>query len=287
MALFEQRQSTDRERRVPGATRRTRALSVTAVENDFVEGSTRSSRRSTTSPSVRRSIPAASRRSSGWTSSRASACSRSASAPASTCRCIRATARSPASTCRASMLEKARERVARKGVAQRPAAADGRRRPQVRRQLLRHRLRAVLISVVPDPVAVAREMRRVCRPGGRIIFLNHFLSPNPLLVAHRAADLAVHHSHRLQVRPRPAGVPRPGRPEAGVDREGEHPADLVARDLRQVVNPGSARLPAASCLAFSFQFCQLELPLEAGIAVSERLLQRLRLRREQLRAVAR
>jgi phosphatidylethanolamine/phosphatidyl-N-methylethanolamine N-methyltransferase len=38
-----------------------------------------------------------------------------------------------------------------------------------------------LISVVPDPVKVAREMRRVCRPGGRIIFLNHFLSPNALL----------------------------------------------------------------------------------------------------------
>lgn len=38
-----------------------------------------------------------------------------------------------------------------------------------------------LISVVPDPVKVACEMRRVCRPGGRIIFLNHFLSPNPLL----------------------------------------------------------------------------------------------------------
>jgi phosphatidylethanolamine/phosphatidyl-N-methylethanolamine N-methyltransferase len=38
-----------------------------------------------------------------------------------------------------------------------------------------------LISVVPDPVKVAQDMRRVCRPGGRIIFLNHFLSPNPIL----------------------------------------------------------------------------------------------------------
>ncbi|MEN3338017.1 MAG: phosphatidylethanolamine/phosphatidyl-N-methylethanolamine N-methyltransferase [Acidobacteriota bacterium] len=38
-----------------------------------------------------------------------------------------------------------------------------------------------LISVVPDPVRVAQEMRRVCRAGGRIIILNHFLSPNALL----------------------------------------------------------------------------------------------------------
>lgn len=38
-----------------------------------------------------------------------------------------------------------------------------------------------VISVVPDPVRVAREMRRVCRPGGRIIVLNHFLSPNAIL----------------------------------------------------------------------------------------------------------
>ena len=38
-----------------------------------------------------------------------------------------------------------------------------------------------VISVVPDPIAVAREMWRVCRPGGRIVFLSHFRSPNPLL----------------------------------------------------------------------------------------------------------
>jgi phosphatidylethanolamine/phosphatidyl-N-methylethanolamine N-methyltransferase len=38
-----------------------------------------------------------------------------------------------------------------------------------------------LISVVPDPVKVAREMRRVCKPGGRIVILNHFLSANPVV----------------------------------------------------------------------------------------------------------
>ena len=38
-----------------------------------------------------------------------------------------------------------------------------------------------LISVVPDPVKVALEMRRVCKPGGRIVILNHFKSDNPVL----------------------------------------------------------------------------------------------------------
>lgn len=30
------------------------------------------------------------------------------------------------------------------------------------------------INVVPDPLAVGRELVRVCRPGGRIVMLNHF-----------------------------------------------------------------------------------------------------------------
>ena len=31
-----------------------------------------------------------------------------------------------------------------------------------------------VINVVSDPVRVAREMLRVCRPGGRLVLLNHF-----------------------------------------------------------------------------------------------------------------
>jgi phosphatidylethanolamine/phosphatidyl-N-methylethanolamine N-methyltransferase len=38
-----------------------------------------------------------------------------------------------------------------------------------------------VISVVPDPEKVMAEMMRVCRPGGRVVVVNHFLSGNPLL----------------------------------------------------------------------------------------------------------
>jgi phosphatidylethanolamine/phosphatidyl-N-methylethanolamine N-methyltransferase len=40
---------------------------------------------------------------------------------------------------------------------------------------------AYVISVVPDPLAVLSEMRRVCRVGGHIVLVNHFLSDIPFL----------------------------------------------------------------------------------------------------------
>ncbi len=80
-----------------------------------------------------------------------------------------------------SMLEKARERVARKAIRSvrllQMDAAD----LKFADDSFDIVYAPYLISVVPDPVQVAREMRRVCRPGGRIIFLNHFLSPNAVL----------------------------------------------------------------------------------------------------------
>jgi phosphatidylethanolamine/phosphatidyl-N-methylethanolamine N-methyltransferase len=38
-----------------------------------------------------------------------------------------------------------------------------------------------VISVVPDPVQVVWEMQRVCKPGGKFVILNHFRSPNRLM----------------------------------------------------------------------------------------------------------
>src|SRR5688500_12346957 len=80
-----------------------------------------------------------------------------------------------------SMLEKARERAARKGLRnmrllQMDAGdlkfADG---------SFDIVYAPYQISVVPDPVKVAQALSRVCRPGGRIILQHHFLRPTPTL----------------------------------------------------------------------------------------------------------
>ncbi|MGH7814617.1 MAG: class I SAM-dependent methyltransferase [Candidatus Binataceae bacterium] len=38
-----------------------------------------------------------------------------------------------------------------------------------------------VISVVPEPARMMAEMVRVCKPGGRIVIVNHFSSPNPVV----------------------------------------------------------------------------------------------------------
>ncbi|MBI3127015.1 MAG: methyltransferase domain-containing protein [Candidatus Tectomicrobia bacterium] len=38
-----------------------------------------------------------------------------------------------------------------------------------------------VVSAAPDPHKVVSEICRVCKPGGRIVFINHFKSQNPIL----------------------------------------------------------------------------------------------------------
>jgi phosphatidylethanolamine/phosphatidyl-N-methylethanolamine N-methyltransferase len=77
-----------------------------------------------------------------------------------------------------SMLEKARERFLRKGV-------NNCRLHEMDASALTFAddtfdivYAPYVISVVSDPIAVVHEMFRVCRPGGKVIILNHFRSKN-------------------------------------------------------------------------------------------------------------
>jgi phosphatidylethanolamine/phosphatidyl-N-methylethanolamine N-methyltransferase len=80
-----------------------------------------------------------------------------------------------------SMLDKARERVARKDIRNVRLLEMDAASLTFADDSFDIVYAPYLVSVVPDPVRVAREMRRVCRPGGRIVILNHFRSPNFLL----------------------------------------------------------------------------------------------------------
>jgi phosphatidylethanolamine/phosphatidyl-N-methylethanolamine N-methyltransferase len=180
MALFDRKDSTEDEL-VSGSDAGTRALSVAAVENDFVEGVYDKLARfydlifgPTLHPGRLRAIQRMDIQPGERVLEVGVGTGINLSLYPQDCQVIGIDFSS-------SMLEKARERVARKEI-------DSVRLLQMDAADLKFADDAFdivyapyLISVVPDPVKVAREMSRVCRRGGRIIFLNHFLSPNPIL----------------------------------------------------------------------------------------------------------
>jgi phosphatidylethanolamine/phosphatidyl-N-methylethanolamine N-methyltransferase len=82
-----------------------------------------------------------------------------------------------------SMLEKARERVARKGIRNLRLLEMDAADLKFADASFDIVYAPYVISVVPDPISAVREMRRVCRVGGHIVILNHFRSANPLLAS--------------------------------------------------------------------------------------------------------
>lgn len=79
------------------------------------------------------------------------------------------------------MLDKGRERVRKHGLRH----VELRRMDASRMQFPDASFDAVfaayVITAVPQPRQVLAEMMRVCRPGGRIVLLNHFSNGNPLI----------------------------------------------------------------------------------------------------------
>ncbi len=73
------------------------------------------------------------------------------------------------------MLDRARARVAARAPGQRGGAAGGRRRgDRVRDGQFDIAVAMFVASVVPNPRRLLDEMRRVVKPGGTLLFVNHF-----------------------------------------------------------------------------------------------------------------
>ena len=83
----------------------------------------------------------------------------------------------------AEMLQKARERSKELGLTNVTLGLMDASNLEFLDSAFDHVLATYVISAVPDPVKTLVEMRRVCRPKGHLVILNHFRSENPLLGA--------------------------------------------------------------------------------------------------------
>lgn len=181
MALFERRESDRTQEYFSSLDAASRALSVTAVENDFVEdvyGKLASVYDWTFGPTLHpgrlRAIQRMGLRPGDHILEVGVGTGINASLYPRECTVTGVDFSS-------SMLEKARDRIARKGMTNVRLLEMDAAALKFADNSFDIVYASYVISVVPDPVQVAAEMRRVCRPGGRIIFLNHFRSPNFLL----------------------------------------------------------------------------------------------------------
>ena len=97
------------------------------------------------------------------------------------------------------MLEEARDRIVRFGLRH----ASVQRMDAAALKFEDNAFDAILapyvMSVVSDPHRVLSEMKRVCRPAGRIVIVNHFLSRNPLKASFEKllTPVSVHIGFRL------------------------------------------------------------------------------------------
>jgi len=83
----------------------------------------------------------------------------------------------------AEMLQKARERSKELGLTSVTLGLMDASNLEFPDDTFDHVLATYVISAVPDPVKTLLEMRRVCRPKGHLVILNHFRSENPILGA--------------------------------------------------------------------------------------------------------
>jgi phosphatidylethanolamine/phosphatidyl-N-methylethanolamine N-methyltransferase len=81
------------------------------------------------------------------------------------------------------MLERARRKVAREGWKHIDLAVGDAQNLEFPDESFDYVTSFHVVSVVPEPKRMMREMVRVCRPGGTIVIINHFRSERPVIAS--------------------------------------------------------------------------------------------------------